>query len=276
MLCETRGDLMGVTAGERCVLVPTMGALHPGHLRLIETARATGGPVVVSVFVNAEQFNDADDFNRYPRDLEADVAAARAAGADAVFAPATQEVYPDGADAVDARLPGVASGKGLEDDGRPGHFLGVVRVLRRLFSLTACRAAVFGEKDWQQLLIARAIAKGVEIVPHPIERDPDGLAMSSRNRHLSAQEREEALAIPAAVAAASDQGTVSEAESVMGSIIHDAGGRVDYATVRHAVTLDVLPGDTQRQDTDRPPARILVAADFGGVRLLDNAPWPAA
>lgn len=257
-----------------CVLVPTMGALHAGHAELIglarEHAQRAGLEVVASVFVNPAQFNQRLDFDRYPRDLETDARQAHAAGADAVYAPAVSEVYPAGVPSGEMALPGLASGKGLEDEGRPGHFEGVVRVLHRLYELTRCGAAVFGEKDWQQLLLACETAPvGVEILPAPIVRDPDGLAMSSRNVHLGADARRRALAIPRAIEAAHASPTVGQAEAAMREVLLTEGLEISYATVRDAESLERLP-DAR---TDRPGARVLVTAIVDGVRLLDNGPW---
>lgn len=251
-----------------------MGALHAGHVGLIGTARAKAeainGRVVVSVFVNPAQFNERADFDRYPRDLETDVRHALAAGADAVFAPEVPEVYPGGVPTGPAQLPTVALGRGLEDEGRTGHFDGVVRVLGRLYELTGCSAAVFGEKDWQQFQVARATAtEGVEIVGHPIVRDTDGLALSSRNVHLSPDGRARALAIPRAVRGAQDHATVGAAEAFMRATLGSAGVEIAYATVRDAETLGVLEPGTGRF----AGARVLVTGSVEGVRLLDNGPW---
>lgn len=256
------------------VLVPTMGALHAGHAALVsrgvEEARARGlGGCVVSVFVNPTQFNDPQDLARYPRTLEADAALCEAAGADVVLAPSVAAVYPGEGQAPVPELPEVATRPGLEDSFRPGHFAGVCQVVARLIALTGSRVAVFGEKDWQQLRVIAAMEAargpaGVLIVPHPTVRDPDGLAMSSRNRFLSPEERGAALAIPRAIARARAVRRASDAEGVMSMEL--AGLGVEYAVVRDAATLGpVVPGR---------PGRTLVAAWSGRTRLIDNGTWP--
>jgi len=274
----TSADLEGCAGG---VLVPTMGGLHPGHVELVRlAARARDekglGPVVVSVFVNPKQFEEGVDFERYPRDLDADAAAIEPAGADAVFAPSADEVYPPGVE-TDAPVPPVADGPGLEDRFRPGHLPGVCQVVWRLFELARPAAAVFGEKDWQQLQIARALAAAyaeragapLEIVPAPTVREPDGLAMSSRNRFLSPADRDRAGAISAALARASEFRDAAEAELVMRGTLKSRGLEGEYAAVRDAETLMSHP-------EPGAPARALIAARLGEVRLIDNAAWPGA
>jgi pantoate--beta-alanine ligase len=279
-LAQTLVDLEPVHAG---VLVPTMGALHEGHLALIHLAAQHAGamsprrPVVVSIFVNPTQFDEPDDFERYPHDLDADRRAASSAGADCVFAPPLEVVYPLGAMIPTEPIPAQAIDKGLEDAFRDGHFLGVCQVVRRLFALTRCTAAVFGEKDWQQLQVARAMSVneklGVEIIAAPTFRESDGLAMSSRNVHLTPSERDRAVSLSQSLHAARSMPTVGEAESTMKKVMTEAGVEVNYATVRDAVTLDELQRDTKPSDL-ASPARALVAGRIGLVRLLDNMPWP--
>lgn len=293
-------DRVGLAVFQGCVLVPTMGALHDGHAALIRQAcefadrwASHGGaqgfsarpPVVVSIFVNPTQFTVGSDFERYPRTLEADAAMCEDAGADVVFAPGESIVYPPGEDLPTPVLPGAAVGKGLEDAHRPGHFEGVCQVVRRLFELTRPVAAIFGEKDWQQLQVVRsmaaadpsAIIRSVAIVPGPTVRDEDGLAMSSRNRFLSPESRRKAVAISQALCDAAACATPGEAEAAMRARLDGAGARVDYATVRVGESLDTLdPGGHRSSLTSS--ARALIAARFGvgerEVRLLDNAPWP--
>lgn len=262
---------------DRCVLVPTMGALHEGHMSLVraatEVARRRGEPVIVTVFVNPTQFNEQSDFDRYPRTLDADAAACERAGADVVFAPPVEEVYPPDREIPVPPLPDVATQPGLEDAARPGHFAGVCQVVNRLFELTRPSAALFGEKDWQQLQVVRALTArggpGVEIVGLPTVREPDGLAMSSRNRFIPAELREQALAIPRALEAAAGASgdDPGEAEALMRTTLERAGlgGSIDYAVVRDAQTL--LSPRRGRS------ARALIAARVGPVRLIDNAPW---
>jgi len=261
------------------VMVPTMGALHAGHEALIRQGarearrRGLAAGCVVTVFVNPTQFDEAHDFERYPRVLDEDAVKCDAAGASVVIAPAVDMVYPQGLDAPGPSLPGVAVDKGLEDRYRPGHFQGVAKVLVRLFALARPAAAVFGEKDWQQLQLARALVDqeglGIEIIGGPTVRDADGLALSSRNRFLSEAQRTAALAIPRALARASRATTVAQAEAAMRQTL--AGLDVEYATVRHAHSLEEPhPGDTPSEG----PFRALVTCRLGQTRLLDNAPWP--
>lgn len=276
-----------------CVLVPTMGGLHEGHAALVRTAAGVADEqdgqrplVVVSVFVNPTQFNVPSDYERYPRTLDADAALCERAGADAVFAPDVETVYPPGEVSPAPALPDQAVGRGLEDAHRPGHFAGVCQVVRRLFELCAPSAAVFGEKDWQQLQVVRAMVRGdlspsvrrIRIVPCPTVREHDGLAMSSRNRFLSDADRARAVALSQALCDASTCATVRMAEEVMRERLLHAGARIDYAEVVDAESLLALPGDLHADSLARP-ARAILAARFGDddreVRLLDNAPWPA-
>lgn len=256
-----------------CVLVPTMGALHEGHRALISLARRRAGPqgvVAATIFVNPTQFNERSDFDRYPRDLEVDCALCREWGADVVFAPDPETVYPPAESVPVGELPAVATEPGLEDRYRPGHFAGVCQVVRRLFVLVRPAAAVFGEKDWQQLQVIRAMTAGegvgVEIVAGETVREPDGLAMSSRNRLLSAEARAAAGAIPRALGRAGEHENAGSAESAMRAELEAAGLTVEYAVVRAAASLG--PAVRGR------PARALIAARAGGVRLIDNAAWP--
>ncbi|MFJ8882667.1 pantoate--beta-alanine ligase [Streptomyces sp. NPDC102402] len=203
-------DALGRGTGARRAVVMTMGALHDGHATLIRAARTAAGPggqVVVTVFVNPLQFGEAADLDRYPRTLEADLAVASEAGADAVFAPAVEEVYPGGEPQV--RITAGPMGERLEGSSRPGHFDGMLTVVAKLLHLTRPDAAFFGQKDAQQLALVRRMVRdlnfGIDIVAVPTVRDPDGLALSSRNRFLSAEERRTALALPRALFAARDR-----------------------------------------------------------------------
>lgn len=261
------------------VLVPTMGALHAGHEALIRQAagearrRGLSAGCVVTVFVNPAQFDEAHDFDRYPRVLDEDAARCEAAGASAVIAPSVEMVYPEGVDAPGPRVPAVAVDKGLEDQFRPGHFAGVAKVLVRLFALTGPAAAVFGEKDWQQFQLARALVEqeglGIDIIGGPTVRDADGLALSSRNRFLDADQRAAALAIPRALRAAGEAPTASGAEAAMRATLE--GLRVEYATVRDARTLEPIdPASRPGEGT----FRALITCRLGQTRLLDNAAWP--
>ncbi|MFC9248227.1 pantoate--beta-alanine ligase [Streptomyces sp. NPDC057136] len=203
-------DALRRPAGARRVVVMTMGALHEGHATLIRTARSAAGPagqVVVTVFVNPLQFGEAADLDRYPRTLDADLAVAAGAGADAVFAPSVDEVYPGGEPQV--RITAGPMGERLEGAARPGHFDGMLTVVAKLLHLTRPDEALYGQKDAQQLALIRRMVRdlnfGVEITGVPTVRDPDGLALSSRNRFLSAEERHTALALPRALFAARDR-----------------------------------------------------------------------
>lgn len=264
-------DSGGLRPFHGCVFVPTMGALHEGHGSLVRLARAHGGPVVVSLFVNPTQFNDPKDFQTYPRDEKRDADLCARWGADVIFAPSVEEMYPDGAANRDSSdLPRVATEPGLEDAWRPGHFAGVVRVCRRLFDLVRPSAAVFGEKDWQQLQVIRAMVhadgRRIEIIAGPTVREPDGLAMSSRNTRLDAGQRAQASAVPRALAEAGTHTEPAAAERAGRAVLEAAGLEVEYLAVRDAQTLAAwAPGR---------PGRVVVACRTPSTRLIDNAPWP--
>lgn len=260
------------------VCVPTMGALHEGHLALIRRARAEADshavrlPVIVSIFVNPTQFAPGEDFSRYPRTFESDCTKAEQSGADVVFAPDVGEVYPEGPDApIDPRviIPEVARSPGLEERSRPQFFIGVCRVVYRLFELIQPSAAVFGEKDYQQLLTIHAMVRemglSVQIHSEPTARDDDGLALSSRNVYLAPPQRKRALSLSKALRAARDCSKVDEAESAMRSILLANQVEIDYAVVRDAHSLMPI----ERLGFG---ARALVAGKVGPVRLIDNMP----
>jgi len=254
--------------GRPRVVVMTMGALHEGHLQLMRAARewAAGqaledAELVVTIFVNPLQFNNADDLARYPRTLESDVAMCAAAGVDVVFAPTAHEMYPNG-DPMVTVDPG-ALGDVLEGSSRPGHFRGMLTVVNRLLMITTPTAAMFGEKDYQQLTLIRQMVRDllipVEIVAVPTVREPDGLAMSSRNRRLSESGRAGAVAVPQALAMVKAGSTPEEAAAWLAD--QPAIEQVDYLVVRSTdLSANVSHG----------PARVLVAAVVDGVRLLDN------
>ncbi|MEO1130700.1 MAG: pantoate--beta-alanine ligase [Planctomycetota bacterium] len=253
------------------VFVPTMGALHDGHAALIRRAAglAGGRAVVVSVFVNRAQFNEPSDFETYPRELEHDVALCADAGATCVFAPPEQVVYPPDAGPSSPPLPAVATAPGLEDRFRPGHFAGVWRVCARLFDLVQPVQAIFGEKDWQQLQLMRALAArrgGPSIIAGPTVRDADGVALSSRNAHLTREQRSSARALPASLEEAGRINDPAAAEHAGRAVLAQAGLDVEYFAVRDAAMLEhVRAGE---------PARVLAAARLGTTRLIDNMPWP--
>jgi pantoate--beta-alanine ligase len=255
-----------------------MGALHEGHASLIRAgvamaqARELPGGCVVSIFVNPTQFDDRADYDRYPRDLDEDLKVCDSAGAACVFAPREEDIYPPDEKVEAPRLPDVATKPGLEDAQRPGHFGGVCQVVKRLFDLVRPVAAIFGDKDWQQLQVIRAMAKDlrlpVEVLGAPTIRDADGLAMSSRNRFLAPQDREQAQAIPRALRQALGAANPEAAEEIMRLVLTESAINPEYAVVREASTL--------LRPTDITPAtqwRSLIAARVGSVRLIDNAPW---
>lgn len=233
--------------------VPTMGALHAGHAALINAARKRSEKVIVSVFVNPLQFNDPDDLKKYPRTPERDREIAIAAGASEVWFPEYEEIYP--ADPI--RIEAGPVGDLFEGASRPGHFSGMLTVVKRLFDLVKPDFAIFGEKDFQQLfLIKEMVSKfeiPVDIVSHPIVREPDGLAMSSRNVRLSSEDRQRALVIYKALQAGRDQ-----LREVLDS---EPAWRTDYATV-------INPENFKEELA--PKQRAIVAGWIGGVRLIDN------
>lgn len=272
----------GWRAGAGPVIVPTMGALHAGHARLVAQGarlaceRGIRSGCIAWIFVNPTQFNDRADLERYPRTLDEDVLLCGAHGAAGVFAPEACEVYPPGMNIAVPDLPPVATEPGLEDAFRPGHFAGVCQVVKRFFELMRPSAAVFGEKDWQQLQVIRAMTRrerlDVEIVPAATVREADGLAMSSRNRFLGEAERKAAATLSVALATASSAPTAEAAEARMAATLVGAGVSVEYAVVRHAETLRPLAPGTR---VGAVPARALVAARVGSVRLIDNCDWEA-
>lgn len=249
-----------------------MGALHAGHASLFRqacrVAASRSTQAAATIFVNPTQFNERSDFDRYPRTLEADLAVCERSGLDLVFVPDAESVYPRGVPIPTPELPPVASGPGLEDAHRPGHFSGVCQVVSRLFDLTAPGVGVFGEKDWQQLRVIEAMCRSqgraVEIVSGATVREPDGLAMSSRNALLDVPARVCASGIAAALFRAASRGTHDLARETLHRVLRDRGIEPEYAVIRDATTL-LDPGDG--------PCRLLVAARVGGVRLIDNIAW---
>jgi pantoate--beta-alanine ligase len=255
-------------AGERIVLVPTMGALHRGHLALVAEARRLGDRAVVSIFVNPTQFGPNEDFSRYPRDLEADLTLLGEAEADAAWTPTVETMYPPG---FATRIEVGGLSEGLCGPFRPGHFAGVATVVTKLLNQVRPDIALFGEKDFQQLrVIQQAVADldiGVEIRGVPTLREPDGLALSSRNRYLSPEERAIAPklhAVLSEIALASRNGTGVAGRIAAGrAALEAAGFRVQYLTICDARTL----APVERVDG---PARVLAAAFLGRTRLIDN------
>jgi len=258
--------------GRRVGLVPTMGALHDGHLSLVEAVRARGADaVVVSVFVNPTQFGPGEDFARYPRTFDADVAACRERRVDLVYAPAPDAMYPDG---FQTHVEVERTTRGFEGALRPTHFRGVTTVVTKLFNATGPCVAAFGQKDYQQWRtlerMARDLDMPVEVVGCPIVREPDGLALSSRNRYLDADQRERATALSrglraADAAYAAGERSVARLEAIAREPIEGAADAVDYVSLVDADDL-TAPGDVAEGRVV-----MLVAARLGETRLLDNA-----
>ena len=266
--------------GAVVALVPTMGALHAGHASLLREARARAGdgPVVVSIFVNPTQFAPGEDLDRYPRTLAADLEVCAAEGADLVLAPSIEEVYPGGADPASLAttttvVPGPLAER-LEGRTRPSHFRGVLTVVTKLLGLVRPDVAVLGEKDYQQLVLVRRMVAdlclGVEVVGSPTVREPDGLALSSRNRFLDAEQREAATAVPRTLHAAVREvayGVDVALAAARAELRASPGVDLDYLEITDPC-LDPLPED--------PPAgtrcRVLIAARVGSTRLIDNLP----
>lgn len=271
-------DQSGLGDFHHGVFVPTMGALHAGHAALIRKARELasprGKPVVVSVFVNPTQFNEASDFDRYPRTLEVDAALCAREGADCVFAPAVEVMYPRGVEVDVPPLPAVATEPGLEDAHRPGHFAGVCQVCKRLFELVRPALSVFGEKDWQQLQVVSTMVKSLgmplKIVGLPTVREADGLAMSSRNVHLSPEDRSRATALCRAMIAAGREEDPASGERAARTVLAESQVTPEYVAIRESASL----GPIRPSSGGYPHARILIAARVGTTRLIDNAPWP--
>lgn len=257
-------------AGKTIGLVPTMGAFHEGHLSLMRQAQAENDLAVVTLFVNPTQFNERDDFDRYPRDPARDARMAEAEGVDFLFTPTPEAIYPQGFDtAVVVR----ALSERLEGASRPGHFAGVSTVVAKLLNIVQADRAYFGEKDWQQLQIVKALARDLdiptEIVGLPIVREPDGLALSSRNVRLSPEQRQAATVLAGALDAAqalADTGVQDASQLAAG--MRRTIGALPLARLDYAVIVD--PETLQERGTIENGAIALVAATFGRVRLIDN------
>ncbi|SOC16422.1 pantoate--beta-alanine ligase [Rhodobacter maris] len=250
-------------------VVPTMGALHDGHMSLVRAARKQSDRVIVTIFVNPMQFNNPEDLEKYPRDETHDLALLDEEGVDVLFAPGVAEVYPAGF-ATKVSVSGIS--EPLEGAFRPGHFDGVATVVTKLFGMTQAGRAFFGEKDWQQLQVVRRMVEDlnipIRIIGCPTIREDDGLAMSSRNVRLSTEERASAPRLHAEMqiaAAAIRAGTpVAEALATAKAALSAAGfGPWDYLELRNAETLQPLDGLSE-------PARMLAAVGLGEVRLIDN------
>lgn len=258
--------------GRTVALVPTMGALHDGHMALVGEAKRRASFVAVSVFVNPTQFGPNDDFHRYPRKLDDDRAACERAGADGVFAPEVAEMYPPG-DETRVRVGRVA--EPLEGAHRPGHFEGVATVVAKLFHLAGPCVAVFGKKDYQQLQVIRRMTRDllfpIEIVGVPTVREPDGLARSSRNAYLDPAQRRAALSIArglraAARAFASGERDADRLAELARTPIAPEASSIDYVAVADPDTLEPAPAGARAGDR----ALLAVAARFGATRLIDN------
>jgi pantoate--beta-alanine ligase len=258
-----------VAKGERIAFVPTMGALHEGHLALVERAKALAERVVVSIFVNPLQFNDPSDLERYPRDEESDLAKLEAAGCDLVWLPGASDLYPEGF-ATRVSVAGVS--EHWEGEHRPGHFDGVATVVAKLFGEVVPNVAVFGEKDFQQLAVIRRMAMDLglcdEIVGVPTVREPDGLALSSRNALLSPDERRRAVGLYRALRNARDsilagQPVAAALAEGRNALLIAGFSRIDYFALVDGATLEPV-------DRPQPEARLIAAAVMGTTRLIDN------
>lgn len=271
MLASTQEELRGVltrlrSGGRTVALVPTMGALHAGHTDLIDRGRQRADTVAVSIFVNPLQFGPTEDFTRYPRDLDRDVARCARAGVDVVFAPTVADMYPSGTPTVTVD-PGPL-GDVLEGAARPGHFGGVLTVVAKLLNLAQPEVAVFGEKDYQQLVLIRRLVSDlslpVDVVGVETRRDADGLALSSRNRYLTPAQRVVALSLSRALgcgAAAGADGPGAVLAAARGVVEQEPKLTVDYLEL---CTPDLTAAAAGGE------ARLLVAARVGATRLIDN------
>ncbi len=273
-IAELRAQVMAwKRAGEQVAFVPTMGNLHRGHIHLVECARELAPRTVASIFVNPMQFGPSEDFAAYPRTLDADSRQLETAGLDLLFAPGVTEVYPRPLEQMTQvtvpELPTVLCGAS-----RPTHFSGVTTVVSKLFNMVQPDIAVFGEKDWQQLVIIRRMATDLDmpvaIVGVPTVREPDGLALSSRNGYLSAEERAIAPTLYATLRATAERLRAGERdfaalEAEAKAQLASAGFRPDYFEIRR-------PDDLQRPNLEDAELRIFAAAWLGRARLIDN--WP--
>jgi pantoate--beta-alanine ligase len=265
---HARADFLAARAelGGRVGVVLTMGALHAGHAALLDAARRDSDSLLATVFVNPTQFGPTEDLARYPRSLDADLALCAAHGADLVWAPAVADVYPDGDPQVTV-APGPL-GMELEGASRPTHFTGVLTVVAKFFALTRPDVSCFGEKDYQQLTLIRRMVRdlefGVDVVGVPLVREPDGLALSSRNAYLSAADRVRALVLSRALhagASAAARGPAAVLDAAHEVLAGEPTVHLDYLELR-APDLGPAPA--------RGTARLLVAAQVGGTRLIDN------
>ena len=272
IVARTKAGLQDVRARlpDPVGVVPTMGALHDGHRALLRAARRRERSVLATLFVNRAQFNEPGDYAAYPRDEAADLAAFKACGVDLVFAPSVEDMYPEG---FGTRIDPGPIGADLEGARRPGHFAGVATVVAKIFNLTKPARTYFGQKDWQQTRVVARMVKDlnlpVELVIVPTVRDVDGLALSSRNLRLTPVQRKAATALWRGLASArgawddNERSPAALADLVRSAVEAEPLATLGYAEVRHALTLEpvVLPD---------PPLVIAVAAEIGGVGLIDN------
>ncbi|MCP4364799.1 MAG: pantoate--beta-alanine ligase [Planctomycetes bacterium] len=262
-LSRARGDTLG--------FVPTMGALHEGHLSLIRRARAENDSVIISIFVNPVQFDRNNDYQGYPRPLERDLAMASEEGVDVAFVPDVEQIYPEGYSTF-IEVRGSLT-DGLCGDSRPGHFRGVTTVVTKLFNIVGPDRAYFGQKDFQQAAIIKRLVRdlnmGVEVVALPTVREADGLALSSRNRHLSGEQRQTAVSIHRALARATELFISGERDTAVivcevRGVLNEGGiARIDYVSIVDPETLEEV-------SEARPGAVVTVAAWVGDIRLIDN------
>jgi pantoate--beta-alanine ligase len=275
---ESIGDVRSAVAaarrgGRSIGLVPTMGALHDGHVRLIERCRDESGLVVVSIFVNPTQFGPREDLQRYPRTLDDDCARCAAAGVDLVFAPQVDTIYPHGTQSTFVEVPGLSDV--LEGASRPGHFRGVATVVLKLLAIVSPDLAIFGQKDYQQQLLIRKMVEDLQIPVAiglvPTVREPDGLALSSRNRYLDPAQRRAALVLFQALTRAEEAAIRGERNGnrvrqvLRETIESEPLARLDYAELADAETLEPLA-----ELEPRRPAVALLAVWIGSTRLIDN------
>jgi pantoate--beta-alanine ligase len=263
--------VQGLTVG----FVPTMGALHAGHLSLVRLARSRASLVVVSIFVNPLQFGPAEDFEQYPRTLEADCARLAGEGADIVFAPSAAQMYPPGATTV-VHVEGLS--EKLDGRSRPGHFRGVSTVVAKLFHIVQPACAVFGQKDAAQVAVLRRMVRdlnmGIELIIAPIVREADGLALSSRNAYLTSQQRKQGLVLHrtleqvSALAASGETSAAMLRTLALSILASEPAAQLDYFEIVDPGTLEPL------EETTRG-ALVAVAATFGNTRLIDNVLLPA-
>ncbi len=274
-IAEVRVAVVQLRAEKKCIgLVPTMGALHEGHLSLVRASKAQCGAVVASIFVNPTQFGPNEDFSKYPRTFDADSALLEKEGVDVLFAPDAAEIYPSGGSTL-VSVAGIQDR--LDGQSRPGHFVGVATVVAKLFNIVQPDHAFFGQKDAAQVAILRRMVRdlhfGLELVVCPIVREPDGLAMSSRNRYLSAEQRQQALVLHRAlrhVEAEIAAGVVESAPLIdagLAVLADEPEIRVDYCSIVDPDTLEDIADVTAG-------ALVAVAAVVGPARLIDNVVIP--